>query len=91
MQTAAQPYPIDSDLPSALSGPLKQALAPGENVLATLLVDLDEQLHFAVALLALTDRRLLALQVDGPVRDWPLTAGLVRIALAAALLEKADP
>ena len=39
---------------------LRSRLAPAENVLALLAVDLDDELRFGDGLLALTDRRLLA-------------------------------
>src|ERR671913_153417 len=42
------------------SGGLKSRLTAAENVLATLSVDLDEELRFNSGLLALTDQRLLA-------------------------------
>jgi ATP-binding cassette subfamily B protein len=49
----------------AASAALKNRLAVAENVLVTLTVDLDEQLRFASGLVALTDRRLIALESDG--------------------------
>ena len=57
---------------------LMAQLAPDENVLATLSVDLDERLHFGAGLLALTDRRLLAREGggSGAWRAWPLAGGL---------------
>jgi len=61
-------HPVDdsSHTDPALTG-LRAQLATEENVLATLVVDLDPQLRFAQGLLALTDRRLLAC---GPQGDW---------------------
>jgi len=75
-----------------LPGPLQRHIAPGENVLATLSVDLSADLCFGAGLLVLTDRRLLALAdtpVDGDAGStpragamaaaepaWPLAAGL---------------
>lgn len=52
-------------------------LAPGENVLAWVQVDLDRRLHFKKGLLALTERRLLT-QAPGESgwSSWPFQAGL---------------
>ncbi|WP_313073143.1 ABC transporter ATP-binding protein [Melaminivora sp.] len=76
-----------SDALAGLSGSLaaraRELLAPGENVLAALEVDLTPALRFAPGLLLLTDRRLLSLDLEeasgGPqaqLRQWPLAAGL---------------
>jgi ATP-binding cassette subfamily B protein len=46
-------------------------LHEAENVQASLVVDLDDQLHFAAAELVVTERRLLARSGAG-WRDWPL-------------------
>lgn len=56
----------------AASDALKSRLSAAENVLATLLVDLDAELRFAAGLLALTDKRLLAREADGSWREWPI-------------------
>jgi ATP-binding cassette subfamily B protein len=56
----------------AISDSLKNRLAVAENVLATLAVDLDDQLRFSSGLLALTDRRLLARDETGQWQEWPL-------------------
>ncbi|MDH4051264.1 MAG: ABC transporter transmembrane domain-containing protein, partial [Rubrivivax sp.] len=50
-------------------------LASGENVLARLAVDLDEQLRFGADELLLTPRRLLARRA-GRWQDWPLSPAL---------------
>lgn len=55
----------------ALAG-LGAQLANQENVLCTLLVDLDQQLRFAQGQLVLTDRRLLARSPRGEWSSWPL-------------------
>ena len=56
---------------------LSTRLAPGENVLALLQVDLDRRLRFAHGVLVLTDRRLLAEGDDASdPREWPLAADL---------------
>ncbi|MDD2713314.1 MAG: ABC transporter transmembrane domain-containing protein, partial [Simplicispira sp.] len=53
------------------------ALAPDENALATLEVDLSASLRFAQGRVVLTDQRLLAWEPGTNVwRDWPLAAGL---------------
>jgi len=56
---------------------LATQLAPGENVLAWVQVDLDARLHFKKGLLALTERRLLT-QAAGETgwRSWPFQSGL---------------
>ncbi len=52
---------------------LRPALAPAENVLATLEVDLDAQLRFNPQRLVLTNRRLLASSApDTPWQSWSL-------------------
>ncbi len=57
------------DASSVLTGPLgaelRARLAPAENVLATLEVDLSPALRFVPGLLMLTDSRLLSLDADG--------------------------
>lgn len=64
--------PLDDSSPTepALAG-LRSQLVAHENVLCTLAVDLDPQLHFSQGLLALTDRRLLACGPDGDWTSWP--------------------
>jgi ATP-binding cassette subfamily B protein len=70
----------------AASAALKNRLAVAENVLVTLTVDLDEQLRFASGLVALTDRRLIALESDGTGgekwREWPLTDAALQLRLS---------
>ncbi len=64
-------HPVDdsSYTDPALAG-LHSQLATQENVLGTLVVDLDPQLRFAQGLLALTDRRLLARNPEGGWTSW---------------------
>ncbi|WP_295636827.1 ABC transporter ATP-binding protein [uncultured Methylibium sp.] len=71
-------HPVDEAAASgAARAALQARLAPDENVLATLEVDLDAKLHFAHGLLALTDRRLMALCAGSEQwQDWPLDARL---------------
>ena len=74
------------DISSGSSGSVLQLLqaqlATDENVLASLPVDLDAQLHFQPGLLALTTQRLMAWQAGAPASDndgwqaWPLTPDL---------------
>ena len=52
---------------------LKSLLSAAENVLATLAVDLDDELRFSSGLVALTDHRLLARDAAGAWREWPLS------------------
>jgi len=62
---------------AALSVPdLESRLLASENVLATLPVDLDEDLRFASGQLVLTSRRLLAQDAAGAWSEWALTPGL---------------
>ncbi len=49
----------------------RSQLSADENVLCTLVVDLDAQLRFAKGFLALTDRRLLACSPAGEWSSWP--------------------
>jgi ATP-binding cassette subfamily B protein len=65
--------PVDdsSQTDPALAG-LRSQLVTQENVLATLVVDLNAQLRFAQGLLALTERRLLARSPEGNWTSWPV-------------------
>ncbi len=69
----------------SLLAKLDAQLADQENVLCTLLVDLDQQLRFAQGLLALTDRHLLACDAAGEWRRWPLTEAQGALAPRLAL------
>ncbi|QAU33012.1 ABC transporter ATP-binding protein [Janthinobacterium sp. 17J80-10] len=66
-----------NDLPLEWRTSVATQLAPGENVLAWVQVDLDRRLHFKKGLLALTERRLLT-QAPGETgwSSWPFQAGL---------------
>lgn len=61
----------DSSLTDPALAGLHSQLATDENVLCTLVVDLDGQLRFAQGLLALTGRRLLARNPAGEWAAWP--------------------
>ena len=67
-----------SFLPEQWQADVEKKLAPGENVLSSVEVDLDAKLRFTKGILVVTDRRLLA---RGPGesawQDWPYRAGLV--------------
>lgn len=52
------------------------SLHPGENVLATLLVDLTEQLNFAESEIFLTSTRLMVRKGAGTWDSWPLAEDL---------------
>jgi len=67
---------IAADPLDAVQHALRAELAPGENVLAAVPVDLDPQLRFSDGWLALTDRRLLARAGQGAWQAWPLAPGL---------------
>jgi len=66
-----------SFLPEDWQNDVAKQLAPGENVLASVEVDLDAKLHFSKGLVLVTDRRLLT-RAPGEAawRDWPYRAGL---------------
>ncbi len=66
------PAQDSSSADPALAG-LGAQLAVEENVLCTLVVDLDQQLRFADSRLVLTDRRLLVRSPEGAWSGWPLT------------------
>ncbi len=73
------PHQVDLSSSSTLQSALKAELAGGENVTASVAVDLDTQLRFASGLLALTPQRLVSVtsETDGPkVRSWTLAPGL---------------
>ncbi len=62
--------------PDPLPELLRRRLDAGENVLATLGVDLDAALRFAAGSIVLTERRLIALEADSDCQEWPLSEGL---------------
>src|SRR5689334_23826060 len=55
---------------------LDARLGSNENVLATLVVDIDEAMHFNTGALALTEKRLLVWG-DGRWTDWQRADGMV--------------
>ncbi len=66
-----------SFLPEAWQSDVAKQLAPGENVLAGVEVDLDAKLHFSKGLVLVTSHRLLARAAgESGWRDWPYRAGL---------------
>ncbi len=67
-------FDAPSRVPESLRGPLEAALEPGERLLAVLRLDLDEALSFSEGLVALTQRRLLALRKapEPRLESWPL-------------------
>jgi len=62
-----------ADKAGSTAGVPPYRLASNENVLATLTVDLNAQLHFGDGLLALTGQRLLARSDEGEWNEWVLT------------------
>ncbi|WP_189686151.1 cyanophycin metabolism-associated ABC transporter [Pseudorhodoferax aquiterrae] len=73
------PHQVDLSSSSTLQSALRAELAGGENVTASVAVDLDAQLRFAPGLLVLTDQRLLfvTLATEGPrLQSWPLMPAL---------------
>jgi ATP-binding cassette subfamily B protein len=67
---------LSGEAGAAWRGALPSRLEVGDNVLATLQVDLDAQLRFAEGGLVLTERTLQAAFPDGRWQDWPLTRDL---------------
>jgi ATP-binding cassette subfamily B protein len=79
-QQLVPPVPLAvaaSFLPEHWQADVEKKLAPGENVLTSVEVDLDAKLRFTKGLLVVTDRRLLA-RAPGETawQDWPYRAGL---------------
>jgi ATP-binding cassette subfamily B protein len=68
-QTPAQDALI-KDLDEVWQLPLQKQLHAGENVLATLSVDLDERLRFGQGLLAITNQRVLSCQPGADPGAW---------------------
>jgi ATP-binding cassette subfamily B protein len=66
-----------SFLPEQWQADVEKKLAPGENVLTSVEVDLDAKLHFTKGILVVTSRRLLT-RAPGETAwlDWPYRAGL---------------
>jgi len=65
------------DVNAAWQQAVAAQLRPGENVCATLEVDLDAQMHFRFGLLVATDQRLLDLEApESPGRSWEYRDGL---------------
>lgn len=66
-----------SFLPEAWQDEVRKQLAPGENVLNSVEVDLDAKLRFVKGLIVVTTSRLLARAPGETVwRDWPYQPGL---------------
>ncbi len=66
-----------SFLPEAWQNEVRKQLAPGENVLNSVEVDLDAKLRFVKGLIVVTTSRLLARAPGETVwRDWPYQPGL---------------
>jgi len=63
-------------LPESWQSDVAKQLAPGENVLTGVEVDLDAKLHFARGLLVVTNRRLLARAPGEEWAAWPYRADL---------------
>ena len=71
-------HPVDAS--GVMTGPvgaeLRARLAPSENVLAELEVDLSDTLRFEPGLLLLTNARLMAQDAHGAQQEWPLESGM---------------
>jgi ATP-binding cassette subfamily B protein len=71
------PAPGAGFLPEHWQADVAKKLAPGENVLNSVEVDLDAKLRFTKGILVVTNYRLLARAPgDTMWRDWPYRAGL---------------
>ena len=68
---------VASFLPEAWQDEVRKQLAPGENVLSSVEVDLDAKLRFIKGILVVTTRRLLSRAPGETVwREWVFQAGL---------------
>ena len=68
---------LTGDLSIAWTKELQKQLAPQENVLATLEVDLDARLHFVRSWVVVTDRRLLSCLPDGTsLQEWKFAVSM---------------
>jgi len=68
---------LASAVPERFAAELSAALQAGERVRACLETDLDAKLRFAVGLVVVTDRRVLArAPQDASWQSWPLRSGL---------------
>ena len=71
------PAPNAGFLPEHWQADVAKKLAPGENVLNSVEVDLDAKLRFTKGILVVTNYRLLTRAPgDTMWRDWPYRAGL---------------
>lgn len=70
------PVPNDLKLPESWREEIAHQLAGGETILAWLELDLDETLHFARGLVAVTQSRLLAVTPGHAWHGWPLATRL---------------
>jgi ATP-binding cassette subfamily B protein len=78
MSTSSVAPALPVALLDAVRSELRAELAPGENVLAALSVDLDESLRFSQTTLVLTERRLLTRQPGAAQwQAWTLAPDLV--------------
>ncbi|CAN5712880.1 ABC transporter ATP-binding protein [soil metagenome] len=77
MPQAAKSDVFEPASPAAvLRAGLAAQFGPQETLLGVLPLDLNESLHFAARLLALTDRRLIASSPSGAWQSWPVDGGL---------------
>ncbi len=68
---------LPPEVPSAWRSELRQQLAPQENVLAVLEVDLDTRLHFVNGLVLITTTRVMARSAEAAGwQQWPLQEGM---------------
>jgi ATP-binding cassette subfamily B protein len=67
-----------TDIPETWAGAVDSHLAPGENVAASLSVDLDARLRFVEGLVLVTNHRILArTSADAQWHSWTLRPGMV--------------
>ncbi|HWW99666.1 ABC transporter ATP-binding protein [Collimonas sp.] len=68
---------LPAALPATLRAEVTTQLAPAEEILASLAIDLNASLHFAQGLVLVTNQRVLAkMAEDSSWREWSYRAGL---------------
>lgn len=68
--------PVLDDIPAEFRSETSSRLRAHEHIVATLVFDLDAQLHFVSGLVLLTNQRLLSREPDGQWREWSFQSGL---------------
>ncbi len=76
-QDAAVPEPVLQDIPADLRPEVTSQLDKNESVLAALVFDLDNQLHFVRGMVLVTEHRVLTQAPDASWQVWCYQPGLV--------------